>query len=309
MLDNGATGTGISAHKRANDLSDFAEELDGIEALGVEAIELPTYDMDIVVGGRIRRPQMEALKRACAGRDVVYSVHGPLAINFMDEAWRLPRHMEVLKASLDVAAEVGAEHYVVHSGLVPQQQAQGIEAAYGRQRDWLARAGDIAAERGLILCVETLFAGYEGRACCASPARLAAELAAIGHPNVLATLDFSHSYLKLDFDGQRDRFIEEVKAIAPYARHLHVHDSFGRQDDIWMFTDGERVAYGHGDLHLPVGWGDIPWERIMADCTFPEGVLFNIELKERYWYAARETVDATRRLAEAARTTTRAEAA
>lgn len=309
MLANGAQGTGISAHKRANDLSDFGDELDMIEVLGVEAIELPTYDMDIVVGGRIRRPQLQALLRACAGRDVAYSVHGPLSINPMDEAWRLPRHMEVLKASLEVAAEVGAEHYVIHSGLLRQQQGEGVEAAYLRQREWLAEAGDIAAGHGLILCVETLFGGYEGAVLASSPSRLARELAAIGHANVRATLDFSHSYLKLDYDGRRDDFLEEVKAIAPWARHLHIHDSFGRQDDIWMFTDGERMAYGHGDLHLPVGWGDIPWERIVAECTFPEGVLFNIELKERYWYAAQETVDATRRLAEAARTTTQAKAA
>lgn len=309
MLANGATGTGISAHKRANDLSDFADELDMIEALGADAVELPTYDMDIVVGGRIRRPQLDALKRACAGRDLVYSAHGPLAINFMDEAWRLPRHLEVLKASLEVAAEVGAEHYVVHSGLIPQQQSGGVEAARERQREWLARGGDIAAGHGLILCVETLFAGYEGRELSLSPSRLAADLAAIGHPNVFATLDFSHAYIKLDYDGRRDAFLEEVKALAPWSRHLHIHDSFGRQDDIWMYTVGESVAYGHGDLHLPVGWGDIPWDRIVAECEFPHGVLFNIELDQRYWYAAQETVDATKRLAEAARVATPAQAA
>ena len=309
MLANGAFGTGISAHKRANDLSDFAEELDMIEDLGVEAIELPTYDMDIVVGGKIRAPQMEALRRACAGRGVAWSVHGPLAINFMDEAWRLPRHMEVLKASLEVAAEVGAEHYVLHAGIVPQQQAGGVEAAYLRQREWLSKAGDVAAQHELILCVETLFAGYEGKGLTPTASRLARELAAIGHSHVLATLDFSHTWLRLDYEGRRDDFLDEVKAIAPWARHLHVHDSFGRQDDIWMFTDGERVAYGHGDLHLPVGWGEIPWERIVAECEFPEGALFNIELKERYWYAAQETVDATQRLAEAARTAQSAKAA
>ena len=55
MLANGVTGTGISAHKRLDDLSDLGEELDMIQALGVHSIELPTYDMDIVVGGRIRR--------------------------------------------------------------------------------------------------------------------------------------------------------------------------------------------------------------------------------------------------------------
>lgn len=309
MLANGALGTGISAHKRANDLSDFSDELDMIEELGVEAIELPTYDMDIVVGGTIRRPQLEALRRACAGRDVAYSVHGPLAINFMDEAWRLPRHFEVLKASLEVAAEVGAEHYVLHSGIVRQQQAAGIEDACERQREWLARGGDIAAEHGLILCVETLFAGYDGQALALSPARLAAELEAIGHARVRATLDFSHALLKLDYDGRGEAFLQEIRALAPWSRHLHIHDSFGRQDDIWMFTDGERVAYGHGDLHLPIGWGTISWDRIIAECEFPEGVLFNIELKERYWYAAQETVDTTKRLAEAARVTKRSQAA
>ncbi|MBS3650549.1 sugar phosphate isomerase/epimerase [Pseudaminobacter sp. 19-2017] len=309
MLANGALGTGISAHKRANDLSDFGDELDMIEELGVEAIELPTYDMDIVVGGRIRRPQMEALRRACAGRDVIYSVHGPLSINFMDEAWRLPRHMEALKASLEVAAEVGAEHYVIHSGLLRQQQGEGHESAYMRQREWLSKAGDVARENGLLLCVETLFAGYDGKAMATSASRLARELAAIAHPNVLATLDFSHALLKLDYDGRRDDFLSEIKALAPWSKHLHIHDSFGRQDDIWMFTDGERVAYGHGDLHLPVGWGDIPWDRIVEECEFPEGVLFNIELKERYWYAAQETVEATKALAQAARTAPRAIAA
>lgn len=309
MLANGITGTGISAHKRADDLSDLDAELDMIEALGVETIELPTYDMDIVVGGRIRRPQMEALKRAVAGRDVGFSVHGPLSINFMDEAYRLPRHFEVLEASLEVAAEVGAENFVIHSGLAPRQQGDGIEAAYRRQREWLAKAGDAARQHGLYLCVETLFAGFDGRGYASTPVRLAGELAAISHPNVMATLDFSHSYLKLDFDGRRDAFVEEVKALAPYARHLHVHDSFGRQDDIWMFTEGERLAYGHGDLHLPVGWGDIPWETLMDECTFPEGAVFNIELKQRYWYAAQETVDATKALAAKARVESRAEAA
>jgi sugar phosphate isomerase/epimerase len=309
MQANGVAGTGISAHKRANDLSDFGAELDMIAALGVEFVELPTYDMDLVVGCRIQRPQLTRLRAACAGREVGFSVHGPLAINFMDEAWRLPRHIEVLKASLEVAAEIGAEHYVIHSGLVPTQQASGIEAAYERQREWLSRGGDIAREHGLMLCVETLFAGFKGEGHSSSPSRLAAELTAIDHPSVLATLDFSHSYLKLDFDGRRDDFVEEVKTLAPFARHLHVHDSFGRQDDIWMFTEGERAAYGHGDLHLPVGWGDIPWDELMRECQFPEGVLFNIELKDRYWYVAQECIDATKALAAAARTTKRAEAA
>ena len=118
-----------------------------------------------------------------------------------------------------------------------------------------------------------------------------------------ATLDFSHAYLNLAYRG--GDLVAECAALAPFAKHLHVHDSFGRQDDIWMFTTGERLAFGHGDLHLPVGWGDIPWTELMAECRFPEGVVFNIELKDRYWYAARDCVAATKSLMAQARTVLR----
>jgi sugar phosphate isomerase/epimerase len=292
--------TGISAHKRANNLSDFGAELDMIEELGVGSIELPIYDMDIVIGSRIRQPQLAAFLQACRGRECNYSVHGPLAINFMDEAWRLPRHLDVLAAALDVTAAVGAANYVIHAGIVPVQQSQGIEDAYSRQREWLAKGGDLAIERGVTLCVETLFTD-DGTRHTATPARLAHELAMICHPAVMATIDISHAYLRLDFEGRRDSLVQEIAALAPFGKHLHIHDSFGRQDDIWMFTEGERLAFGHGDLHLPVGWGDIPWSGIMAACVFPQGAVFNIELKDRYWYAAQECVDAVTALTASAR--------
>ena len=105
MLPNGVLGTGISAPYPKGDVSDFSAILDRVEALGVETIELPTFSADLVIGGRIHRPHLETLKRACAGRNVRYSVHGPLSINFFDDPARLPRHFEVLKASLEIAAE------------------------------------------------------------------------------------------------------------------------------------------------------------------------------------------------------------
>ena len=46
----------------------------------------------------------------------------------------------------------------------------------------------------------------------------------------------------------------------------------GRKPQIWAC----------GYCHLPVGWGDMPWQRLMDECTFPEDVLFNIELQQRY---------------------------
>ena len=241
------------------------------------------------------------MRRACAGRACGYSVHGPLAINFMADPWRLPRHFEVLAASLEVSATLGAKHYVIHSGLAPVQAGEGIKAAYERQREAFSRAGDMARAHGLILCVETMFGGYEGQMHASTPRRLAAELALIDHPNVQATIDFSHSYLKSGFDGRRADFVNDIAALAPYAVHLHIHDSFGRQDDIWTFCTGEKLAYGHGDLHLPVGWGDLPWEDVLAACVFPADTSFTIELERRYWYAVADCIEQTRDLARRAR--------
>lgn len=300
-MKHGAFGVGISAKNRAGDLSDLGEELDMIEALGVDLIELPTFDYDLVIGGRVRAPQLAALHRACSNRSVAYSVHGPLAINFMDDPAHAQRHLDVLEASLDIAQAVGAVHYVLHAGLTHETEAARIGDAYVRQRDLLARAGELARQRDLIICVETLFE-YDGWKHASSPARLAQEIAAVDHPRIMATIDFSHSYIKLDAEGRRESFVEEIAALAPVARHLHVHDSFGRQDDLWVYTQSERLAYGNGDLHLPAGWGDIPWTRLLEECVFPEGVVFNIELDPRYWHAAQECVAFTRHLASIART-------
>ncbi len=291
--------TGISAQTGAHDLSDLSARLDACEALGAESIELSIYDFDIVVGGGIRPDQLARGKAACTGRQVAFSAHGPLAINFADAAWRLPRHYEVLMASLDVAAELGCRTYVLHAGIMPAVQADALEDCYARQREWLASAGDVAAARGVTLCVETMFAGYRGEFSTPTPSRLARELAAINHPNVRATIDFSHSFINLGYNG--GDLVAECAALASWADHLHIHDSFGRQDDIWMFTQGERLAYGHGDLHLPVGWGSIPWDLLLAECVFPPNVVFNIELDDRYWHLALDCVNDTKAMAARAR--------
>jgi len=300
MHPNGVRGYGISAPHPKSDLSDLPAILDRVEALGVDTIELPTFDMDLIVGGRIQRGHLALLKQACAGRRVAYTVHGPLAINFFDDPARLPRHFEVMKASLEIASEVGAIHYVMHSGIMPVKPAEVIEAAYGRQREWLAAIGDFARASNLLVCVETMFGGHRGDMHASTPSRLAQELSAIDHPNLWATLDFSHSFLRLGYFG--GDYLAEIAALAPFSKHLHIHDSFGRADAIETWSPSEKLAFGHGDLHLPVGWGEIPWQALMESCAFPNGVVFNIELNPRYWYAVEDCLAATKKLAATART-------
>ena len=130
----------------------------------------------------------------------------------------------------------------------------------------------------------------------ALPSRLAREIEAIGHPNVLGCLDFSHAAIACAAKGAD--FFEEVKALARVSRHLHIHDSFGDPAQLRTYTRSERLAYGLGDLHLPIGWGNLPWHDMMAKLEFEPEVIFNLELPVQYWFALGESVGAVAEMVE-----------
>ena len=56
----------------------------------------------------------------------------------------------------------------------------------------------------------------------------------------------------LDFD-----FIDAVREAAPWVRHIHAHDNFGRPDR-GFGSESDRWPYGEADMHMPPGWGAIP---------------------------------------------------
>ncbi|NJM33882.1 MAG: TIM barrel protein [Rhodomicrobium sp.] len=215
----------------------------------------------------------------------------------MESEERLPIHRDVLKATLEVTAELGGVHYVAHCGSAPRgTHPDAAEALYARQRDCLAEAADFAAAHGITIVVENLF-GQAGDT--PLPSRLAREVAAIDHPAIRACLDFSHGYLLANAKGAD--FVEEAAALAPYAKQLHVHDSFGILADHRVGHRAERLAFGIGDLHLPLGLGSIPWDRLMERCRFPEGAIFINELAPAYWSDLPVVLEKTRELAAKAK--------
>jgi sugar phosphate isomerase/epimerase len=291
MTSSSTVHVGISIAVHDSTMSDLPAALETAARLGVASVELPLCDMDIVVGAKIRRKRLAIAKAATSAAGLAYSLHGHLGINLMTPEPHAALHFDVLRANIDIAAELHCRHLVIHSGFCPKRQAPDIEAAYARQREALHRAGDIAAEHGVTLCVENVFE-HDGRGHTATPARLAAELARLAHPHVKATFDFGHAFLHTTDVGLD--YMAEARALAPFARHLHIHDGFGRPKDVWTATLTEDMAFGIGDLHLPLGWGAVPWDAIARDCRFPDTVVANIELHDRFWSEAQATVDAVK---------------
>ena len=70
--------------------------------------------------------------------------------------------------------------------------------------------------------------------------------------------------------------------------HLHINDNYGKFDP--LSPASKNVALGYGDLHLPIGWGKIPYEDVfrLIKRTYKHGLyLLEIddEFREYYQYA------------------------
>ncbi|GGF64877.1 hypothetical protein GCM10007301_25820 [Azorhizobium oxalatiphilum] len=285
-------GVGYSIRATSPDFDDLGAKLDEAERLGVDFVELPTFAWTLVVAGRILPERLKKLVEVTRDRPFGYTVHGPLAINLMEVPGKLPRHEALLAASIEVAGALGAENYVMHAGVVREQE-DDIEVAYSRQREALLRAGDLAAKHKLTVCVENVFR-FEKMRETPLPSRLAAELDAIDHDHIRATMDVSHAYQHCS--PLRIPLLPELVALAPFAKHVHVHDSFGLPLESWSIDEGERVGLGEGDLHLPLGWGDLPWSEIAAACTLAPRAVVNLELHRRYWSELPGQIEVLRRL-------------
>jgi sugar phosphate isomerase/epimerase len=114
----------------------------------------------------------------------------------------------------------------------------------------------------------------------ADPRALAEQLRKIDHPAIGGCLDFGHAYLSapvLGFD-----YLDAIEAFSEQVWHLHLHDNFGIPDHRCYDDPGDRVALGIGDLHMPMGWGGIPWADLLPRMRFRSGTCALIELNGRY---------------------------
>ena len=290
---------GFSAESANGQPQTISESLDLLEARDVDTVEVPLLWMELVLNGQVMPERLAALKAALKDRPFQWTAHAAIGLNFTCDPAYLPLHMALARAHLQIAGEIGAEHMVLHTGSFATGSASAQMARlYDQQRESLLTLAAEARECGVILCVENIFS-EKGNRITASPSQLAAELRLMDHPNLVACLDVSHAALQCDAMGLD--FEAEVAALIPLAKHVHLHDSFGRSGTIPVHTRFEAMGFGTGDLHLPLGWGNLPFDRLLSLGEFPAATIFNVELNKHLWHGLDVTVAEGRRLARLAR--------
>lgn len=286
-------GIGFNVTSAADSMTGLERILGRMESAGASHAELSLFGLDLVANGRVIPAQRDRLVEVCRRFDLDYTAHGPLCMNLMD-AEHFALHHRVIRAHLELCNAVGATVFVHHPGFPTSPSSKALDAGLRRERDTLADLAEIARAYGVTIAIENLFATPR-RPFALDPCRLAREVEAIGHPNVGATLDVGHAYVQSTIGGFA--YHDAVAALAPWVRHIHLHDQFGKPATMECVTDAESVAYGMGDLHLPPGWGDLPLDDIMAEMPLESDVVMIVELSPRFHSEMEACYRAAERLA------------
>jgi sugar phosphate isomerase/epimerase len=271
--------TGFNSGSTDGELNSLEADLRRLGDIGVDTVELGLTSVDLIAGGRIIKERLERLVALTSQFSFRYTVHGLVSSNFMDpETQRY--QLEAAKALVEVCDRIDARILVQHGGHLRANQIAERMGAGQREREALFELAEFAKPYGVRIAFENIFTTEPGQYR-QTPAEVAETVKAVNHPNLVALIDFSHAYIESTFRGLD--FRDQLRAMAPVTGHLHVHDSFGRPQGFYKgFHPQEATALGIGDLHMPLGWGDIDWEEIFSELDFLPDTVLMMEVDDRY---------------------------
>lgn len=286
-------GTGFNAASSNGEIQSLGDDLRALADIGVDTVELGVTTLDLIAGGRIIKDRAERLVALTKEFDFRYTVHGLVSSNFMDPA-TCRYQIDAAKALVEICDRIDARILVQHGGCLRAEQIFDRAAADQREREALLELAEFAKPYGVRIALENIFTTEPGQYR-QTPAEVAETVRAVNHANVVALIDFSHAYIESTYRGLN--FREQIAAMAPVAGHLHLHDSFGRPQGFYKgYHLQENTAMGIGDLHMPLGWGDIDWEGIFGELDFLPGTVAMMEIGARYRAEQPESLERARKL-------------
>ncbi len=291
------TKIGFSASLPSENLDNLPEQLNRFKDLGIDSVEIPIYEIDIIVGKKIITSELTKLKSIINKYDFDYTVHGELSVNLMDEKY-FNDHKEVLTKDIEVSGEIGATHLITHFGYTTKNNFENqlkYQDLLKKQNECYEELATLAEKNNVTLAIECLFP-FENNNYAPLPSEIANNLNKINNNRIKACLDISHAYINCSY--QNTHFINEIKEMAPLSEHVHMHDSFGILQEMRTYIQQEAVSYGLGDIHLPLGWGSIPFEKVFKEIRLPQNTNLNFELLPKHHAYFEESIRIARELSQ-----------
>jgi sugar phosphate isomerase/epimerase len=278
------------------DLSKFRNDLEKFAALGMEGVEIPVHGLDAIRKGTLDRKRLKEIKNILRDFQFRYSVHSPNPLNLMDQLDPQIQY-SVFQASLEFAEEIGAKVVVYHAGRFHPEEAFGLpfkpqlspekeEQLLIRERIALRELADEFPE--IIIAVENarpyLFHSPYGYG--EKLEVLKDMVEKVDRSNVRVTLDIGHLYMAANFFGFEP--VDAVIGIREMISHTHIHDNFGGSIYYNEKIQTHQIPFGRGDAHMPVGWGEIPFQAILSAYIHGQEGMMIQELRSRYFANLKE---------------------
>jgi|GEM_PF-2809379 len=276
------SGTGTAA-SYTPDPGSLETCLTRIVEAGFTHAELPCSAWGIWLNRRVNVRQLSRFAAMTAKfRDrLKFTVHGPIAFHLMSQNdWE--GRAQLLRAGLEATRELGGEIMIYESGWVQEWPAGGTTtmlAFMERERELLREIGEECLPWQGKIAIETM-AGAEYMRCYTDwPNQLAEQIRSIDHPTIGVCIDTGHSNIgasRLGFD-----FLDGARVLAPHVFTFHLQDNFGTWASPHLglnHKSPESWALGLGDLHLPPGWGTIPFASMLTEIEFPENPVMMMEI-------------------------------
>jgi sugar phosphate isomerase/epimerase len=284
-------GSQINEVRTDGNLEILRQDLDFFQSIQLEAAEIPPHGLDVIKNGRLDMKRLQAIKDILQRYDFLYTVHAPNPLNLMERE-RSTIHLDVFRASLAFAQEIGARILVYHAGrYIPEEAFYATPNTYcsnAARENLLDREAELLRQMAdefplVTICIENARPYLSHSPYCYGEHldQLKDQILRIHRENVRIALDCGHLFMAaryFSFDP-----VEAVKEVAFWIGHCHIHDNFG---DAVFYNEKQQthqVPFGKGDNHMPIGWGGIPFEAILATLMPQYTGCFIMELRSRYF--------------------------
>ncbi len=284
-------GSNINEVRVDGSLKALQRDLIAFQGFGLTAVEISIHGLDAVRNGCLDRRRTAEIQKILADFPFAYSTHAPNPLNLMDH--HCPgKHHDVLLASLEFTSAIDARCMVYHPGrYLPEEQfaikgplnrtPQQQQAFLLHEAELLQKAADAFPETIIAMENARPYLHHSPYCYAEIPQVLATQIKQINRNNVRMTLDFGHLHLSTKFYNLD--MLDEVRCVAPFIAHCHVHDNFGHSVYATEKIQTHQIPFGKGDSHMPVGWGNIPFNALLAEFIHNYDGLLICELRSRYF--------------------------
>jgi len=291
-------GSNINEMRIDGNLKALRSDLVTFLGFGLTAAEITVHGLDAIRNGRLDVKRTKEIAAIMNDYPLCYSAHAPNPLNLMERD-NLELHREVFHASLEFCAQTGIDVIVYHPGRYLPEEEFAINSRIDigsdekirlleQEATLLREAAD--AFPGIVIAMENARPYLHHSPYCYAeiPSGLKSQVEAINRKNVRITMDFGHLHLSARYYGFDA--VEEMRSLSPLIAHCHVHDNFGASVNYSEKIQTHLIPFGKGDAHMPVGWGNIPFEEYLMEMIDEFDGILICELRGRYFDHTGESV-------------------